>query len=182
MILKRKSGNHHSGFLKGHKKALAVLLALFVGSSGMYAYYTDQTKKDNQITIGQNDITIVEQFTPPDEIKPGVTFDKFPQVQNVKSVPCYVRMFADVGDSDVNEFLTINFESSKWTTKQDDGYYYYTEILEPGSTSEPLFTTVSISENADESKFKDFDILIYAESVQSEGYETYEDAWAEFTR
>ena len=37
--------------------------------------------------------------------------------------------------------VSLNFNDTDWT--YSDGYYYYNRPLEPGKTTEPLFTTVT---------------------------------------
>ena len=156
--------------------ALLLMLGAAAGS-GTYSYLSDSKGIKNEFVIGANTIEIAEEFQQPDELAPGTTFNKYPKIRNTGSVPCYVRMLAEFSDSDIANMAKMNFESSKWSEKQADGYYYYSEILMPGETTEALFTTVTILQSADETKLDDFDIIIYGESVQSEGYSSGSEAW-----
>ena len=163
---------------------LLFIAVFFIGANtdGITAYFTDADQKENLTTIGGNEIEITEEFDPPEELKPGITFNKYPCVRNTGTVPCYVRMFAEVNDSSVGQYTTFQFDNDKWTTKKEDGYYYYKNVLKVGETTEPLFTTVSISDSINDSKLKDFDIIIYAESVQSEGFSDYDAAWKSISK
>lgn len=156
--------------------ALLLMLGAAAGN-GTYSYLSDSKGVKNEFVIGANTIEITEEFQQPDELAPGTTFNKYPKIRNTGSVPCYVRMLAEFSDSNIANMAKMNFESSKWSEKQADGYYYYSEILMPGETTEALFTTVTILQSADETKLDDFDIIVYGESVQSEGYSSGSEAW-----
>lgn len=47
------------------------------------------------------------------------------------------------GEADLS-LVTCDLNTEKWTEK--DGYYYYNAALEPGQTTEPLFTAVHFAE------------------------------------
>lgn len=101
-------------------------------------------------------------------------FVKKPQVQNDRNLPCFVRMRADFSDSTAKEFCKPLDISDKWEFHEDDGYYYYKELLLPGDTTTALFEQVEIkteTEGVSPSDMIDFDILIYAESCQHNDHE-----------
>lgn len=143
-----------------------------------YAYYSDSHDKVNKLSIGENTTVIQETFTPPDHIVPGDTFTKKPVVKNTGTVPCYVRMFCELSNSDAAAFTTLDFNTTDWTEKQSDGYYYYKKILQPGASTTALFTTVKISDSIDASQLMDYQIIVYEESVQSGGFSNYTEAFA----
>lgn len=161
------------------KKIIFSLLALLaVVSIGIvYAYFTGSANKNNQFSIGGNEVEIIEEFEPGDETKPGDVFTKKPSVMNTGSVPCYVRAFAEFNDNAVAQCASVDWNNTAWTVKQEDGFYYYKTVLQPGEVTEPLFTQVAISSDADPELVKKFDIIVYAESVQSEGFSNYEEAF-----
>ena len=43
--------------------------------------------------------------------------------------------------------VKLNINTEKWT--EADGYYYYNEVLKPGETTAPLFTTVTFDGTMD---------------------------------
>lgn len=127
----------------------------------------------NQFTVGNNYSEIAEEYEPPAVLEADKSYTKKVAVSNCndsratnKTVPCYVRLFAEVEDPDVASRLEIDFNSSDWTNKQSDGYYYYKKVLNPGETTSPLFTTLSAKED-----ISDFAMICYSESVQCEGFE-----------
>ena len=70
----------------------------------------------------------------------------------------------------------MDFDTKDWT-QADDGYWYYAGIVEPGAVTSSLFTKVTIGDIEEEQR-KTFDIILYAESVQAEGYTSIQAAFA----
>lgn len=153
-----------------------LILTLLAGTVGINAYLTDADRVTNNISIGINTTEIVEEFTPPESLQPEDSFTKKVQVKNIGSVDCYVRVFCEYSDSDFANLFTLDMNTSDWSSKQSDGYYYYSKILKPGELTQPLFTTVTYH---GQDEFKDsLDIIVYEESVQSEGFTNSADAFA----
>lgn len=168
------------------KKKIALILAgclLIAGASfgASYSYMQASDEAVNEFTIGRNEIEVTEEYEPPKKLEPGVTFTKKPTVTNTGNIACWVRMRADFSDSEMEKLCEFDI-GSNWTAKQSDGYYYYTEKLEPGATTTSLFAgekdNIQIkSDDVTEDKLVNFDILIYAESCGAEKGDTYEKAW-----
>ena len=148
-------------------------LSVSIPFSAAYSMYISQ--KQNVITIGRNEVCIVEDFKAPDELKPGIEIIKKVQVKNTGNVPCYVRAFAEYTNSAMKQYSETDFNTEDWTRK--GSYYYYNGYLEPGKLTEPLFTKIKISEDISLEVLEAFDVLVYAESRQTEGYETAEEVW-----
>lgn len=172
------------------KKKIVLILAgclLIAGVSfgATYSYMKASDEVVNEFTIGRNEIEVTEEYEPPKELKPGVAFTKKPSVKNTGNIACWVRMRADFSDSEMEKLCSFTV-GNNWTAKQPDGYYYYTQKLEPNATTSSLFAgdenNIQIKKELggvaiDESKLVNFDILIYAESCGAEKGETYEKAW-----
>lgn len=173
---------------------ISIASAVAIACAGATAYFSDRDSQENKITVGVNTIKINEDFTPPDDVKPGDVIMKNPSVECVKedgAVDCYVRMYCEYADSTAEDITDINFNTTDWTAKQDDGYYYYKKKLSPGESTKPLFTKVTVkSEESDGhsvadiiSNVYDFDLICYAESVQAYDakgdtyYTDYSSAW-----
>lgn len=102
----------------------------------------------------------------------------------------YYPAVRDITDADAY----INNLPNGWVFVPDDssetelaGYYYYTEPISPGkSTDNSLFTYVKTTyEKLDD--VKQYDIIVYAESVQTtdsngEAYVDYKEAWKDFLK
>lgn len=165
------------------KKKLIVwmlLAAVAVGSSaaGTYAYLTDQDRAENELSVTENEIHIEENFNPPDDPKPGSVITKAPAVVNDSKVGVYVRISVKFSDSKAENLclpLTIN---EHWE-KKSDGYYYYDQVLAAGERTEALFEKIVIRNDISADELIPFDVLVYAESVQSHDM-TAEEAWDYF--
>lgn len=166
------------------KRRWMILLAVSVlaaGSSavGTYAYLTDQDRAENELSVTENEIHIEEAFDPPDDPKPGTVITKAPVVVNDSKVNVYIRMSVKFSDSD-EEALCLPLEINGHWMKQSDGYYYYDKALAMGEKTEPLFEKITIRNDIPEEELIPFDVLVYAESVQSYGL-TMDEAWRFFS-
>lgn len=140
------------------------------------AYFVDGDTATNTFKIGHNVSTIEENF-PSGKLEPGKTYTKEVRVKNKDSVKCFVRVLAEPSDSDMGEHLDIDWNTTAWTEKQEDGYRYYRKALKPGETTSPLFTKVTIKNDFVNPQFtvKNFDISVYEETVQSHDSSTGKD-------
>lgn len=156
--------------------ALMIILLIAIITGSVYSYLSDQTQKNNKMSIGENTIIPEEPFEPGD-MEPGSIFVKKPSLKNTGIVDCYVRMMVECSRGDMESLIQMDWNTEDWTEKQEDGYYYYKKLLAPEEVSTPIFTQVSISEEVSESSLKDFDIIVYGESIQSGGINNYKEAW-----
>ena len=168
------------------KKTLIILilatLLVVSGVAGISAYLTASDNAENSFVIGGCNVEVVEDFVPPPEIDPGTEFTKDVQVKNLGPSECYVRVKAVFTDSDMGDNCTVDWNTSDFEYNDEDGYYYYKDKLEVGESTESLLTNVKVSDSISDSEIKDFDILIYTEAYQSDGFSDYEEAWLHYSR
>ena len=157
-------------------KYFVILFIVMSAFLTIFAYLTDIDNAGNEFTIAKQTVEIVEEFDPPEKLIPGISFTKKVNVKNTGTIPCYVRVFAQINDSTIGDYVDIDYDMINWTIK-DDGYYYYNKILNSNELTSPLFTTVSISNDIEQDALNDFDIIVYTESVQEEGYSNIDDAF-----
>ena len=161
-----------------HKKKWPVVFVLLgfilVSLPFSTAYLSHVETKDNLITIGNNDIMIVEDFIPPKAWQPNTAYKKDVKIQNTGTVPCFIRVYAAFSDTDIP--AGFNIDTGRWI-QRSDGYWYYNGIIDPGTSTSSLFTKITI-QDAKAEQLKTFDVIIYAESVQAEGYSNAWDAFA----
>lgn len=155
-----------------------LLLGCFFAWETISAYMSDKDEQTNSFTIGINEIEIIEDYEPVADPQPGDRIRKEVTVKNIGTVSCYVRIFAQCSNGMISDYLTFDFDTQHWTAKQSDGYYYYKYVLAPNEITTPLFTMALLSTDMPENMLKDFDIIIYAESIQSEGFEDAAAAFA----
>lgn len=159
---------------------LTPLVLISILSIGIWAYFTGRNSMKNTIILGGVTVEVVETFEPPEVLEPGTSFTKDVKVQNLGPSDAYIRVFAVFSDSEMEEYCTVDWNTTDFIYNETDGYWYYTKkLMAEGNASitSSLFTTVTLSNEIPEDKIKDFEILIYAEGFQAEGFETYEDAW-----
>ena len=149
---------------------LFLLCLMMVGVTAGFLVSTDSAL--NRLSSGHNTAGIVESYAPPPSFAKGDEITKEVKVKNEGSVPCYVRVFAEVCDPEERNVIDIDYNTSEWM-KKSDGYYYYSRILKTGEESEPLFKTLTAVN--DVSGFK---IICYSETVQAEGFNNAQEAFA----
>lgn len=169
--------------------ALLAILGLGALAGVTQAYLTDYQTLKNSFRVGENTTDITEEFPPVTPVPPDED-PKIPKTISVKntsggnerSVDCYVRIRLAYSDLDIGGAVAISGLNDKdWIYDQQDGYYYYREILPAGATTKPLCTGFSIDGSQVEDTYSDLwdelSIQVYEESVQADGFSGYQDAW-----
>lgn len=155
---------------------------MIASAVGVYSYLSDKDTHSNKISIGGVNTEVVEDFDPPKKLEPGTSFTKDVKVKNLGPSDCYIRIKAVFTDSDMGDRCTVDFNTDDFIYHEDDGYYYYPKALKDGESTPSLFTKVTLSDEIPPEEIKDFDILIYSEAYQSEGFDFYKDAWEYYHR
>ena len=136
---------------------LAILVA--VTAAGTLAYFTDTGTAHNVITTGNVDIELKEwadeareqPFEDKTGVMPGMEVTKIVEVKNTGTGAAFLRLYVETEVYSAkgqkmdpkHKPVSLNFNDTEWTYSESDGYYYYNRALEPGKTTEPLFTTVT---------------------------------------
>ncbi|MBS6195097.1 MAG: hypothetical protein KH828_05905 [Clostridiales bacterium] len=107
--------------------AIALTATLSVGSA--MAYFTTYATASGGVELSLGSTTII----PGDDVS---NWTKHVSVQNTGEYECYVRVKALTGE-EYQDKLTFSDESGKWTPGAD-GYYYYSDIVQPGTETEQL--------------------------------------------
>lgn len=187
---------------------LAFAVFLLAAAAGTLAYFTYWKSLKNVLSVGYNEIEIIEKYDPPQELKEGTnSYTKRIQIKNTGNVSCYLRAAVKFSDSDITEISEISpdgihyYAASEYTSylpdnwiyvpeEEDDllgGFYYYIKDLAPGSQSEPLLEKIKTTFSKPEDVCA-YEIFVYGESVQTldkngqefTGSEPYLEAWREF--
>lgn len=164
-------------------KIVAVVVCIVCLSTTVaIAYMTSSDAAENTFSVATNKVEIIEEFVSPETIEPGETYMKRVAVKNVGNSSCYVRMMAEFDNAEAASVCSLNLNSTEWSVKQTDGFFYLLKPLSPGEVSEYLFTKVNISSDANLEYISGFDIVVHAESVQakSPSGDMYSDCWKAF--
>ena len=149
---------------------LFLLCTMLIGITAGFLISSDSVT--NRLSCGYNSAVITEKYEAPETIAKGESCTKEVSVRNEGSVPCYVRVFAEVSNPKTRAVLDVDYNTSCWS-KKSDGYYYYSRILNAGEVSEPLFTTLTARET-----INDFEMICYSETVQAYGFAGPKEAFA----
>ena len=134
--------------------------ALLICVTGVVAYLVDADRANNKLVIGGSNIELVENFVPPERLKPGVTFTKNVRVKNLGLSDCYVRVMAKFSDSDIGKYCEVDWNTEEWNYNEEDGYWYYPSSISKGDKTPNLLTTITLSEDIPESAIKDFNMIV----------------------
>ena len=156
---------------------LACCLTAGITGSVVYAYLIDQKETVNQIRILENTTHIEEEFEPPDEVKPGQVIKKKPCIVNDSVIPVYVRVRVVFSNLDAQAQCEPLKIKDSWKTGED-GYYYYQKKVLSGQRTDVIFDKIVIKNTVKKDELVSFDILVYEESVQTEGFSSPEEAFA----
>lgn len=146
---------------------LSVLLVAVVAVGGTLAYLVaNDSPLLNTFSLMKIDTEVEEP-----EGSDSAT-NKAPTVENTGTADVYVRAIAYVvmvdesGDEYADPMLaahvTPQYNTSKWRYNAGDGYYYYSDKLAAGGTTEPLFNGVTVTDMPTDKQFR---VYIYEESV-----------------
>lgn len=145
--------------------SLCLFLVATLTLSGSLAYYVSTTTTHHLVSTSGVKIELSElsdptgetvPFTDLSNITPGVFYSKIPYVENTDTEPVWVRVKLTLAyrDSDTDTYLpipnssaliTLGDLSNHWL-QAEDGFYYYSTPLTLGSSSDPIFRTISFSE------------------------------------
>lgn len=143
------------------KLIIALVLSVVIAATvigGTTALLTSRTQTvTNTFTVGSVETELLEVVS-------GAK--KEPYVLNCGKNDCFVRMRVTVSPEEDGKKLgdyVNGINSEKWTLG-NDGFYYYTEAVKPGCTTEvPLFESVK-----DGAANSTIEIQLYQEAVQAE--------------
>ena len=104
------------------------------------------------------------------------------RIKNEGPNACYVRVRAVFSDSDVGQYVHVDWNTEDWIYNKEDEFYYFTSCVSEGEHSEYLFTTLKVDPMIPEHFKKDVELIVYAESYQADGYNHYQEAWMDYQK
>lgn len=169
--------------------AIAVIvMCLAILATGTSAYFIGEETSYNVITTGLLHMELVEETTggkpwPSTGIQnvvPATETDKVVYVVNRGSVPFFARIQMEqqitpapgVEAELTFEHISLDLNTDCWI--EQGGFYYYYRALQPGESSEPLFTKVIFApEMGNEYMDATVEVAVQAQAVQSDnnGYD-----------
>lgn len=163
----------------------AALLCIFLLLSGMtYASWRAQGETVNSVSMASVKGQIIEEFEQDQVVYPNGTVDKVVQVKNTGTVDALPRVKVETAWGDgrdengrliVNpelstENIEITYNTEQWIYRAEDGWFYYSRVLKPGETTEPLLESFRVSEETGGAyRNKQADIVVSMEMVQAAG-------------
>lgn len=136
--------------------AVAMTLILSLGVGSAMAYFTTYATARGGIQINLGFTTTVPEETVSD-------WTKHIKIKNTGDRECFVRAKIFAG-AQYQEHLTYTDKSGKWSPGKD-GYYYYSDIVPAGGTTEELLVGIKNIKELMESteSEKDFNVIVVQE-------------------
>lgn len=163
-VSKTNRPKHFAGLL-----ALVLILVCTVG--GTVAYLVTHTDPVvNTFTPGEVSCQVEEEFNEDNTVKTKAV------VKNTGNVPAYIRVAVVANTIDAQRNITGMatlegwLNTAKWTTKSDDGFYYYKGVVQPGEETANLL-------NVDGIPLTGIQVTILASAIQSMPDDAVKDAW-----
>jgi len=178
--------------LKQWKRRILAIALIAIGLSavatGTYAYFVAEETAYNVITTGALFMDLVEETEdgkpwPEEGIKnviPCMEVGKVVYVENKGGVPFFTRIQKETTVTPApgitaeltDEYISVDINTEHWI--EQDGFYYYYRILQPGEKTEPLFTKVIFApEMTNDYQNSTVEVYVLAQAVQSDnnGYD-----------
>lgn len=134
--------------------AAMVSILIAVISVSTFAWFQSTDAKENKFkTDFKYEVELVDEFKTPEKLEFNKTYKKKVSVKNTGDIPAFARILVfpelTLGDEvlPIDDVVKIDYNISKnsnWIYGED-GYYYYTKVINPKSESEILFDEVSLS-------------------------------------
>ncbi len=170
-----------------NKKLTALIISIIcilviVGGSVAYRVTSDTAKSRISASNVKIELVMLEEDADGNQktvsgdtaFTPGETKSRIARVTNTGAQPAWVRVKAELvidGETEMameNPYTHLEGldDGTNWTW--EEGYWYYNRILEPGETTEALFTAVVFRpDSIDGTNGKDIDLKVDAEGTQS---------------
>lgn len=150
----------------------------------VFASWYVQSETINNITMKSVKGQIVEEYEQNQIVYPGAEVDKIVQVKNTGNADALSRVKIEKvwGERrDENGKLIINpdlstdnieimYNTDEWLYQEEDGYFYYKNVLHPGDITVSLFDSFKINgeKTNGDYKNKQADIIVTMEMIQAE--------------
>lgn len=173
--------------IKNNKKYIIICTLFFCFCVGITLALSSSVGNSltNSFTLGSVDTEIDE----PDPTVDDSHIDKAPYVKNIGTNSALVRMRVTISPTELKEKYGINLEinddkyvynenEDSWKNTdnywilRDDGYYYYTGVIDSLEQTEPLFTKVTGNKIIDDNggiikELEGLEIAVYYDSIQN---------------
>lgn len=136
--------------------AAALLMLSVVAVKPAMAYLTDTHSTNGGAAVYLEDRRI--EIIPKERIEENT---KVISVENTGDLPVFVRVKVIAGRTHLLE-LDTEKSDSRWSYNEDDGYYYYSDILEVEETSKELYVKIAPGNSAEEK----FNVIVVAEAAR----------------
>lgn len=162
------------------KVIAAGAVAVLVGLTGTYGYFSDTLKVNNHISLGDINIGLKEYqkkgsavvpYTGSRTVVPGETISKIPKITNYAK-PCWVRarIIYENSRENMEGLSDVQLQGIPGGWVKRGQYYYYTKILNR-KDSIHLFEKLTVPQNwTEEHTGQKLGIIVQADAIQAANF------------
>ncbi|MGG7097116.1 BsaA family SipW-dependent biofilm matrix protein [Clostridium sardiniense] len=170
------------------------IILLFTTTVASLAYFSSKESKKNKFTIGSISTEINENFDKDSakDVSRNEEIKKVVSIKNTGKNPVIVRVIINPQwDEEKDESgkvtklttsasnqVQLNFANTwkeDWI-KDNDGYYYYNKILNPGESTSDLLKSISLKNNISQEDIESFKNRSFSVNVSSEAIQVNKEA------
>ncbi|OLS02179.1 TasA family protein [Tissierella creatinophila] len=162
----------------------AIMLAVLLVAGGTMAWFTAQSDPvSNNFKAGTLKIELTDIFVAADaqNVNPGDQFNKEVSIKNTGTKRAMVRIKKDFKFDGNQNIGVVNYALGENWILNNDGYYYYTKVLQPNESTTMLFKDKKIKFDgaAMDNSYQGakLNITIKAEAIQATNNAPTESGW-----
>lgn len=137
---------------------LALLLAAGTRVPDALAYFTSYASAEGRVQV---DLTFSETETEDDVLD----WTKHISIINTGTVPCYVRVKVLVSEK-YGKYVSYSSQIEGNWSQGEDGYWYYSPILNPGETASELLAMLdrtALGQDTEDGQEQEFNVIVVQE-------------------
>lgn len=163
---------------------IASACTFFFSTGKVFAAWYAQSDTINIISMKSVKGQIVEEYEQNQVVYPNAEVNKIVQVKNIGNTDALSRVKIEkvwgekrdengkllINPDLSTENIEITYNTDEWFYQEDDGYFYYRDVLHPGDISVSLFDSFKINgeKTNGDYKNKQADIIVTLEMIQAE--------------
>lgn len=149
---------------------VALALVVAVVGAGTMMWFVGGDSVQNAMALGRQSVIVTETFKPVDQVYPGDSVTKEVNFTNEGDMQSLFRVkydeywtaadgntlsntFWDAASSSVLDAMIKNWNAANGFANTSlwidggDGYYYYSKVINPGETTDPVLDSLKLNEN-----------------------------------
>lgn len=142
--------------------SLALMLAAGTRVQDALAYFTSYTAAQGRVQVSLS-------FTDTETDDDVSDWTKHISIMNTGTVPCFVRVKVLVSEK-YGKYVSYSFQREGSWALEEDGYWYYDAVLNPGEATEELLALldrISLNQDTENGEQQEFNVIVVQEETRA---------------